>query len=86
MGQLIELFVEPMQLGKDAACGLNEDGAGLGGAHAAWMTIEKPDLKNVLQFVQALCERWLTDAERGRRLDQAALRLDGLSCADQMKP
>ena len=55
---------------------LHEDEARLSGSNTPRMAIEKTNLKLGFQFENGLGESRLNDAERSRRFEKAAVRLD----------
>ena len=85
-GEPVELLVEPAQLGEDAAGGADEHQPGLGRADAAGVTVEQPDLEQVLELVQALGQGRLADPEHGRRLEQTAVRVHGVHRPEEGQP
>ena len=73
-GQLVQLLVEPAQLGEHAAGRAHEHDPGRGRAHAAGVAVEQAELEEVLELVQALGQGGLADPKRRCRLQQAAVR------------
>ena len=73
-GQLVQLLVEPAQLGEHAAGRAHEHDPSRGRAHAAGVAVEQAELEQVLELVQALGQGGLADPKRRCRLQQAAVR------------
>ena len=63
----------PAQLGQHAAGEADDDDTGLGRPHAAGMPLEQRGAGDLLEFPQAAGQRRLAEAERGGRLEQAAM-------------
>jgi hypothetical protein len=78
-GKQVEFFVEPAQLGENPPSQPREGQADLGGANATGVPIEEANLELFLQIENALRESGLSNSERGRRLEQAAMRLDSIN-------
>jgi hypothetical protein len=51
---LVELIIEPAQLGKDAASGVYDGVAGLRRPHTAGVAIKQTSVYDLLQLMQAL--------------------------------
>ena len=64
----VELILKPVQFGEHPPGRANEHRAGSGRVDPSRMTVEEPELKDFLKFLQALGQGRLADADRCRRL------------------
>jgi hypothetical protein len=72
-----DVITDAVDFGQDALGALQHGNAECIGEDATRRAIEDVDAERGLHFVEALCERWLADAERARRFGQIEMLGDG---------